>query len=316
MKPKIVFLVGPTASGKTHTAVQLAKKINAEIISCDSMQVYQGMDILTSMPPLAAQKKIPHHLIDFIPPEREYNVSRFRREAVKKMREIIKKGRTPLFVGGTGLYVSVVIDGIFKGGEGNPAVRKKLYTQSEKSGGGYLYSRLKKIDPEAAAKIHPHDTRRVVRALEVYYTTGKQISLLQKQRKGIADEYDVRIFCLNPDRTKLYERIDRRVDRMFSLGLVGEVKRILKNRLSQTAEKAIGIREVGEYLEGHMSLQEAKNAMKRNTRLYAKRQLTWFRKDKRTRWIEVGEESLQSVVKRIVSIFGDAKYCVSTTKKV
>jgi tRNA dimethylallyltransferase len=259
---------------------------------------------------------LPHHLIDFISPEKEYNVFRFRREAVKKIREIVAKGKTPLFVGGTGLYMSVVIDGIFKGGGENPAVRKKLYKQAEKSGGGYLHSRLKKIDPEAAAKIHPHDARRIVRALEVYYTTGKLISLLQKQRKGIAGEYDVRIFCLDPDRAKLYERIDRRVDRMFTRGLVKEVKELLRGRLSRTAEKAIGIREVGEYLEGHMSLAEAKNMMKRNTRLYAKRQLTWFRKDKRTRWIEVGEESPQCVAKRIVSIFGDVKHCVSTTKKV
>ena len=203
------------------------------------------------------------------------------------------------------MYMSVVINGIFPGGGENPEVRQRLYRQSGKHGGDYLHSRLKKIDPEAAAKIHPHDTRRVVRALEVYHITGKPISLLQKQRKGIADKYDVRIFCLNPERAELYERIDRRVDRMFSRGLVKEVKKILKNRLSKTAEKAIGIREVGEYLNGHISFAEAKNLMKRNTRLYAKRQLTWFRKDKRTRWIEVGEESPQRVAERIVSFLSD-----------
>lgn len=300
MKPKIVFLVGPTASGKTDTAVSLAEKINAEIVSCDSMQVYKGMDILTSMPEASARKKAPHHLIGFISPEKEYNVSRYRREAVRKIREIVAKGKIPLFAGGTGLYMSVVVDGIFSGGKENPAVRQKLYRQSEKYGSGYLHARLKKIDPEAAEKIHPHDSKRIVRALEVYYTTGKQISFLQKQRKGITGEYDVRIYCLNPERTKLYERIDRRVEKMFASGLVTEVKKLLKKRLSRTAGKAIGIREVREYLAGHISLEEAKNTMKRNTRLYAKRQLTWFRKDTRTRWLDVGAGSTRLAVERII----------------
>jgi tRNA dimethylallyltransferase len=299
MRPIIIFLVGPTASGKTETAVILAQKTGAEIISCDSMQVYKGMDILTSMPPASARRKTPHHLIDFISPDKEYNVSRYRREAVKKIREIVAKGKIPLFTGGTGLYMSVVIDGIFSGGKENPAMRKRLYRQAEKYGSGYLHSRLKKIDPEAAKKIHPHDIKRIVRALEVYRTTGKPISVLQKQRKGITGEYDVRIYCLNPEREKLYERIDRRVEKMFAAGLVKEVRRLLRKKLSRTAEKAIGICEVKEFCAGRLGREEAIRAMQRNTRMYAKRQLTWFRKDKRVRWISVADESPRRIAGRI-----------------
>ncbi len=304
MKRTIIFLAGPTASGKSDTALYLAKKINAEIISCDSMQVYADMDILTSMPAAAARKSIPHYLIDFLSPEKEYNVSRYRREAVGKIREILAKGKTPLFTGGTGLYMSVVIDGIFPGGKENPAVRAKLYRQADKRGGGFLHSRLKKIDPEAAQKIHPHDIKRMVRALEVYYTTGTPISVLQKRRRGLIGTYDVRIFCLNPQRDRLYERIDRRVERMFSSGLAKEVKKLLRRKLSRTAEKAIGLRETEKYLNGFVSLEEAKNEMKRNTRLYAKRQLTWFRKDTRVRWIDVHDETPRRVADRIARELG------------
>lgn len=301
MKPRIIFLVGPTAVGKSETAVCLAKRIKAEIISCDSMQVYKGMDIITSKPPLALRRIIPHHLLNVISPDKEYNVSRYHKDARPKIKEILKRDKIPLIVGGTGLYMSILIDGIFKSAKPREAIRNRLYRQAEKLGSEYLYKRLKDIDPEAAAKIHLNDTKRIVRALEVFAATGQAISKLQKQRKGLEQEYDIKVFGLNMPRERLCKRIDERVEKMFSQGLVAEVKHLLKLKLSKTAAHAIGIKEAQGYLDGLCDLEAAKRLVKRNTRLYAKRQLTWFRKDKRINWIQVGEkEKPPAVANRII----------------
>jgi tRNA dimethylallyltransferase len=299
-KPEILFLVGPTALGKTEVAVRLARKINAEIISCDSMQVYKGMDILTSKPEAPLRKKIKHHLISVVSPEKEYNVARYCRDACKKIKEILKRGRRPLFAGGTGLYMSILLDGIFKAKAENKIIRKKLYQEAELKGSVYLYKRLKKVDPEVALKIHPNDARRIVRALEVFQVTGKPISSLQKQRRGLGAEYGLRIFCLDMERQKLYSRIEKRIDRMFKQGLLAEVKRLLKLNLSKTACPAIGIRELAGYFAGSYDLDEAKWLIKKNTRNYAKRQLTWFRKDKRIEWIQVNGQQTPDSVANII----------------
>lgn len=296
MKNKVIFIVGPTAVGKSETAVCLAKKINAEIISCDSMQIYKGMDIVTSKPSLGLMKQVPHHLVSVISPDKEYCVFRYRRQALGKIKEILKKRKTPLFVGGTGLYMSILIDGIFKVKSENKNLRKRLYKEAERFGSGCLYKKLKRVDPEAAAKIHPHDARRIVRALEVFQNTGLPISKLQKLRIGLADEYDIKIFCLNMQRDKLYKRIDERLDKMFKRGLLREVKKFLKLKLSKTASYCFGIRELKGYFDGLYDLEVAKRLIKRNSRLFAKRQLTWFRKDKRIEWIEVGEREKPEVV--------------------
>ncbi|MDP3731567.1 MAG: tRNA (adenosine(37)-N6)-dimethylallyltransferase MiaA, partial [Candidatus Omnitrophota bacterium] len=212
-----------------------------------------------------------------------------------------KRGKIPLIVGGTGLYMSILIDGIFKSAQPRKATRNRLYSQAGELGSGYLYKRLKNIDPEAAAKIHAHDTKRIVRALEVFETMGEPISKLQKQRKGLGQEYDIIAFGLNMPREKIYQRIGRRVDKMFSNGLLDEVKRLLKLKLSKTAAYAIGINELKGYFDGLYGLDEAKHLIKRNTRLYAKRQMTWFRKDKRINWIEVGaKEKPAAVANRIL----------------
>lgn len=289
-KDRIVFIVGPTAIGKTEIAVILAKKLNAEIISCDSMQIYKGMDVLSSSPALRLRRKIPHHLIGCIRPDKEYNVAKYRRSALKEIRQILNKNKTPLLVGGTGHYMSILIDGIFKAGHGNQKMRKALFKEAQEKGNTFLHERLTKIDPEAAVKIHPHDTKRIVRALEVFQATGKPISELQKQRSGLWDKYDIRIFCLNLPHDKLNQRIEVRVDRMFGLGLVKEVKKLLKSRLSKTAAYAIGIRELKAHFDGVYNLEEARALIKRNSRLYAKRQLTWFRKDERIQWIDVNDQ--------------------------
>jgi len=300
MKKRIIFLVGPTASGKTLVAARLAGDLNAEIISCDSMQVYRGMDILTSKPPAALRKKIPHHLIDFVAPTKEYNVSRYRRDTLTRIKAIIKKGKTPLLVGGTGLYMSVLIDGIFKSKPVKKSRRKEFYRQAQTKGSIYLYGRLKKIDPLAASRIHPHDIRRIVRALEVFEATGKPISKLQRERIGLGTEYDIRIFGLDLPREELYRRIDKRTEKMFSRGLFKEARKILKSKLSKTAKAAIGLREIKDYLQGLSDLREAKRLMQRNTRRYAKRQLAWFRKDKRIKWIKVDGNQSPGGIARII----------------
>jgi len=288
MRPKIVFLVGPTAIGKTEIAIILAKKLNARIISCDSMQIYKGMDIITAKPSFNLRKRIPHYLIDIVSPTQDFNVSRYRKKALVFIEKILKNKNIPLFVGGTGLYVSCVIDGIFEMGVRNVRTRRELYKEAEDRGPEYLYGQLKKIDPGAAEKIHPHDIKRIVRALEVFRITGKPISFLQKQRKPLTALYDIKIFGLDTERKKLYHRIDSRVDEMFERGLLDEVRRLLKLKLSKTASFAIGIKELKGYFEGTYDLEEAKRIIKRNSRQYAKRQLTWFRKDKRIHWINIG----------------------------
>ncbi len=289
MKKKIIFIVGPTAAGKTEDALSLAKKINGEIISCDSMQVYKGMGVLTSQPSLKFKKQIPHHLIDIVPPTREYNVASYHKAALRKINEIIKRGKVPVFAGGTGLYMSIAVNGIFKIKPPSELIRKRLYRQAEIQGSRYLHDKLKKIDPQAALKIHPNDTKRLVRALEVFMATGKPISYLQKQRKGLSENYDVEIFCLDLPQELLYSRIEKRVDRMFKQGLLGEVEKLLKLKLSKTAQYAIGINELKGYFKGEYDLDTAKALMKRNTKAYAKRQLTWFRKDKRIKWLQIKE---------------------------
>jgi tRNA dimethylallyltransferase len=299
----IVFLVGPTAVGKSAVAVSLAEKINGEIICCDSMQIYQGIAIASSQPPPLLRKKIRHHLFSIIAPTKEYNVSRYRRQALRKIKEVTKRGRYALLVGGSGLYLSVLVDGIFKVKGQDKSIRRRLYQEVEKFGSSYLHERLSKLDPQAAEKIHPHDAKRIIRALEVWEVTGQPISFLQKQRQGLSTKYEVKIFCLHLPREELYARINARVERMFRQGLVAEVEKLSKLKLSRTAGYAIGIREVKDYLVGKYDLATAKELLKRNTRRYARRQLTWFRQDKRLHWIELGErEKVASAAKRISEV--------------
>jgi len=284
---KIVFLLGPTAIGKTAAAVCLAKKINAEIISCDSMQVYRKMDIITSKADSLQRKVVKHHLLDILEPDKEYNVAKYRRQALSICQKLFKQGKIPLFVGGTGLYYSIIVDGLFPSVPEDKKIRARLTSLLSAKGEGYLYKKLLRTDPEAALKIHPHDTRRVIRAMEVYLKTGQPISVLQKQRKGLGPEYSVAVFGLNCSRSQLYKNINSRVDKMFKQGLVAEVKRLLKYKLSKTANCAIGISQLKDYFSGEISLGQAKLLMQQASRQYAKRQLTWFRKDKRIKWINI-----------------------------
>lgn len=300
IRKRIIFLVGPTAVGKSEAALKLAARIPAEIISCDSMQIYKGMDIVSSKPLKTLMRRVKHHLIGILSPEEEYSVVKYRRQAIDKIKEVIKRGRIPLFVGGTGFYMSILIDGIFTAKPENKKLRQFMYKEAELRGSRYLHQKLAKVDPQAALRIHPNDTRRIVRALEVFETMGLPISKLQKHRRGLACEYDIRIFCLNMPRDKLYKRIDERVDKMFKRGLLKEISKLLKLKLSRTACYCLGIRELKGYFRGLYDLEEAKRLMKRNSRLYAKRQLTWLRKDKRINWIELsGRETPQLIANKI-----------------
>jgi len=299
-KKKIIFLIGPTAIGKTAIAIHLAKKLGAEIISCDSMQVYNSMDIVTSQPSRPQRKKVRHHLLGVISPAKEYNVARYRKDAIAICDKLFLKDKSPLFVGGAGLYYSIIIDGLFPAVPEDKLIRARLYKQFSLKGNKYLYKKLAKVDPVSVKKIHLNDTRRVIRALEVYIKTGQPISVLQKSRVGLGNEYEVKIFALNVDRQDLYDKIDQRVDKMFSAGLINEVRQLLKHKLSKTATCAIGIRELEGYFNGAHSLDEVKRLIQRNSRRYAKRQLTWFRKDKRIQWINIKDkETPMEVAKRI-----------------
>ncbi|MFH0856152.1 MAG: tRNA (adenosine(37)-N6)-dimethylallyltransferase MiaA [Candidatus Omnitrophota bacterium] len=305
LKPqgKIIFIVGPTAAGKSAVAAALAKRLKSHVLSCDSMQVYKGMDIIASKPASALRKKIKHHFISSVSCQQEYDVFRYRKEAGEIVDRLTAKGKIPVFCGGTGLYVSVLIDGIFKEGKSDPALRKKLYGQARKYGKGYLYNRLKKVDKSAAGRIHPNDLKRVIRALEVFEASGKPISALQKERKGLSNDYSVKIFCLNMDRAALYRRIDTRVDNMLKAGLLKEAKKLLAKQLSRTASAAIGIKETAGYFEGRHGLEEALRLIKRNTRHYAKRQLSWFRKDKRVKWVNIKDKDKpQKIAQRILKL--------------
>lgn len=279
----VFFLVGPTASGKTKLSFELAKNLNAEIISCDSMCVYKGMDILTSKPSALDRKKTKHHLVDIISPAKEFSVAKYRLMALDVIEDILKRGKTPLFVGGSGLYVKAVVDGLFSSNKKDAGFRKRQEQLAEKYGKIYLYNKLKKIDPVIAKKIHPNNLRRVIRALEIYHTERKRPSELKQKTEPL--RHKVNIFGLKIDREELYENIDHRVDHMFERGLAREVKNLSKRKLSLTAKAALGYKEVLGYLKGKYSIDEAKELLKRNTRRFAKRQLTWFRADKRIQWI-------------------------------
>ncbi len=268
------------------------------------MQVYQGMDIGTAKPSREEQKIIPHHLIDIVDLTREYNVTRYLGDANKVITEIQKRNKIPLIVGGTGLYVKALIDGLFSRQGANEDIRKKLEERIQKEGLKSLYDELKEIDPVSAARIKLQDKRRIIRALEVYYITGKPISSLQTQWAG---KTHVCIIGLNRDRKDLYNRIDNRVEKMFKDGLVSEVKQLIKKGLTQnkTASQALGYKEVLGYLDGQYTLEETKELAKINTRHFAKRQLTWFKKDDRVKWIVLEvDEDVNSTVERIRDLVG------------
>ncbi|MBU0633950.1 MAG: tRNA (adenosine(37)-N6)-dimethylallyltransferase MiaA [Candidatus Omnitrophica bacterium] len=287
----VVFIVGPTASGKSQVALELAKKINAEIISADSMQVYKGMDILSGKLSPARRKGVKHHLIDILKPSEDYNAAMFVERACSLIKDIYKRSKIPLVAGGTGMYVRALLGGMFGQEITDPLLRVELYKRAELEGAVQMYEQLKKLDPQATLEIHPNNLRRVVRALEVNMRQEKRFSELKAGAKGIEREYRIKMFGINWPREKLYQRIEQRVDEMFKAGIVCEVKGLKKIKLSRTAAQALGIKQISAYLNGQCSEEEAKTTLKRDTRRFAKRQMTWFRnQEKDIFWLDVKDE--------------------------
>lgn len=282
---KVIILLGPTGVGKTGVSILLAKHLNTDIISADSMQIYRHMDIGTAKPTVTEREGIMHHMIDIIEPSEEFSVGRYIEMVTPIIENLIKKGKTPLIVGGTGLYIKAMTRGLFKGPSADWSLRKKLLEMEDK-GNGSLYKYLRELDSEAAERIMPHDTRRIIRAIEVCLKTKTGITELQK-RFTEPLPYDFVLIGLKRERKELYRLIEERVDMMVSSGLPNEVKMILCMNPSMTALQAIGYKEMISHLKGEITFDDAVRLIKKRTKAYAKRQLTWFKKEKGIRWIDV-----------------------------
>lgn len=300
MKPKVVVIVGPTASGKTAVSIELAKKINGEIISADSMQIYKYMDIGTAKPTLYEMQGIKHYMLDVVMPDETFNVAKYKSMAESAIEEILRKGKVPIIVGGTGLYINTLVDGIeFADVPGDEEYRNELIEKGYREGAMSIYKELEKVDSESAKKIDPNNIRRVARALEIYKVTGKTKTQLDiESRKEV--KYDYRLFGMEWNRETLYNRIDLRVDKMIEAGLIDEVRNVTeKFKISNTAVQGLGYKEVIEYLNGNISYEEMIEKLKLETRHYAKRQLTWFRRDKRIKWIKPDENATCVIIKEL-----------------
>ena len=297
-KPKVIVICGPTASGKTALSIELAKKINGEIISSDSMQIYKDMDIGTAKPSEEEMQGIPHHLLDFVSPNQRYSVAEFKKDAEAAIGEILKKGKTPIVVGGTGLYVDSLIYGIeYQDIKLDEEYRQELEKRVENEGLEKVYEEAKQIDPQAMEKISPNDKKRILRVLEIYKATGKNKTEqeIESRKKGV--KYDYKVYAINWERELLYERINKRVDIMIEQGLIQEVEKLLQKYDNfPTAMQGLGYIEVVEYLQGKITKEEMIEKIKMETRRYAKRQITWFKKNKETIWI--GPHDLQKILEK------------------
>ena len=304
-KNKVIVICGPTASGKTALSIELAKKINGEIVSCDSMQIYEDMNIGTAKPTLEEMQEIKHYLIGYVSPEKRYSVADYKKDAKKAIKEIIEKGKNPIVVGGTGLYIdSLNYEIEYQDIKLDEEYRKKLEEEVQEKGLETLYEKAKKIDVKAIEKISPTDKKRILRVLEIYHATGKTKTEQEIESRKKEVEYDYKVFALNWEREKLYERINKRVDIMFEQGLIQEVKKIL-NKYSKfpTAMQGLGYKEVVDYLNGIYTKEEMIEKIKMETRRYAKRQLTWFRKNKQTIWLNA-EDGTQKNIEIIIRSLG------------
>ncbi len=296
----IIAIVGATASGKSAIAVKLARKLNAEIISFDSLQIYKYLNIGTAKPTREELSQVKHHLISICQPDEEFNAGVFTRLAGQKIKQLEKKGKNIILVGGTGLYLKALLEGLSEAPPKDRQFRRRMAVQAKKYGKKRLHKRLTKIDPLAAARIHPNNVERVIRALEIYHQTGKPFS--QWQQQTITPRYQAKIIGLDRDRQKLYECINQRVDKMFSQGLVREVRSILKKGYSAKLKplQSLGYRQVGLFLAGKITLPEAIEQTKLETRHYAKRQLSWFKHTQGIKWFPVKDTLDNKTLRRMV----------------
>ena len=291
--PRLAAIGGPTATGKTALSVALAKEFGGEVINADSMQIYQGLNVGTAKPTAEERQGVPHHLMDFLPPETPYSVADFTAAAAPLIEQLNGEGKLPIVTGGTGLYVTSLIKGTaFAPEKTDPAIRARLQAEADEQGSDALYARLQQIDPAYAEKLHPNNLPRVIRALELYESTGRRMS--EQQRAAVAAEPPYRSLCICltcRDRAELYRRIDRRVDSMLQNGVLEEAKLVYDNREAyRTAAQAIGYKEFFPYFAGEMTLNDCVNRLKQATRNYAKRQLTWFKHQADGVWLYVDEE--------------------------
>ena len=300
-KPKVIVICGPTASGKTKLSVELAKKIDGEIICCDSMQIYKDMNIGTAKVTKEEMQGIKHYLVDFVLPDQRYSVADYKKDATKAIQEVLSKEKVPIIVGGTVLYVDSLIYNIdYPEIKTDLEYRKKLEKVADEEGLEKLYEMAKKIDERATLAISSNDRKRIIRILEIYHSTGKTKTEQEIESRKNEVPYNYLVFAINMDKEKLHERINKRVDIMIKDGLIEEVKGLLeKYKQFPTAMQGLGYKEVVEYINGSISKQEMIDKIKNDTRKYAKRQLTWFRKNKQTIWLD-GQEKVQNNIEIIL----------------
>ena len=302
-KIPLIAVVGPTASGKTALGVEIARMVGGEVVSCDSMQLYKGMDIASAKPTFEEMCGVKHHMISVADMNEKYSVARYVDEAEKVIDDIYSRGKIPVLVGGTGLYFSSLVDNVeFADEPDNAELREKLNNEAEMFGNEEMLKKLAEIDPECAAKLHPNNLKRILRALEVYYSTGVTMTEQQRMSKLNPSRYDLIAVGLRfNDREKLYDRINRRVDIMLENGLLNEAKETMTAE-SATAAQAIGHKELFPYLKGECSLEEAVENLKRETRRYAKRQITWFSRDERINWIDADDGDFEKIIEKFIKI--------------
>ncbi len=302
MKPRLIVIAGPTASGKTAAAVALCRRIGGEVISADSMQIYRGMDILSAKPTSGEMGGVPHHMLGVADPAQKYSAARYRDEAKAVIADVLARGARPVLCGGTGLYIDAVTRPMEFSERCDEALRGELLALAEAPGGRRrLHDMLAEIDPEAAARLHENDVRRVTRAIEVYQLTGRTQSEQAKLDARREGDYREALFALDWPREALYARIDARVNAMLAAGLVDEVRALMRDeRGHPTAMQAIGYKEIAAALEGRIPMDEAVEMVKRLSRNYAKKQLTWFRRDPRTVWIPAAGRSADEIAREIM----------------
>ncbi len=305
MNNKLVIIGGPTAVGKTKISIELAKRISGEIISADSMQVYKGMDIGTAKVTAEEMQGVPHHMIDILDPREDFNVVEF----AKRVKEIVsylhEKDRIPILVGGTGFYIqSVLYDIDFTDNDNDMTFRHELEEEAKEKGGEVLHERLKAIDPEAAESIHPNNVKRVIRALEFYEKSKGKISEHNKEQRAKKSPYEYHYFALTNERNLIYANIEKRVDLMLDMGLVEEVRTLLKNGVPRTnvSMQGLGYKEIAAFLEGEISLEEAIYILKRDTRHFAKRQITWLKREPDVIWFDKSRMSDEEILSNMINM--------------
>ena len=303
----VLVIVGPTGIGKTDIAIEISKRISSEIVSADSRQIYRFMDIGTSKPSKETLEKYPHHFINILNPDEDYSAGQFAKEARKVIERISNRRNIPLITGGSGLYIKALLEGFFGADFRDDIIRKQLQQKLKEKGYKNLYNELEKVDPHGATQIHPNNTKRVLRNLEVYYITGKPISEFQKSQNDPANFKWIK-FGLSINREQLYKRINQRVDKMLEEGLIDEVESILKKGYSPELNSlnSVGYKEAIHYLNGKISLEDCIDLIKQNTRNYAKRQIIWYRREKDIQWINM-EIGNNSIVDRLLEHFDEIK---------